>query len=130
MSGRSILIALGLVFVIVLVFGRGIASFWLDLLWHRGLDRTDVFWGQLGAKLTLFALSFVIFVLLAALNLWVADRTAPATFPSNVHPVVQRFHELFGRRLRIVRYGVAAVLAVLASLPATQQWQDWLLFRN
>ena len=37
---------------------------------------------------------------------------------------------LFGRRLRLLRYGVALVLALLLALPAVARWQDWLLFRN
>ena len=129
-SGRAVLIVLGLLFFLVTVFGRGVAGFVLDLWWHQGLGRTDVFWGQLSAKVLLFAVALAAFLLLAGVNLWVADRTAPKVFPANVHPVVQRFHELFGRRLRLVRYATAAVLGVLIALPATQQWQDWLLFRN
>ena len=129
-SGRAVLIVLGLLFFLVTVFGRGVAGFVLDLWWHRGLERTDVFWGQLWAKLLLFGVALLAFVLLAGVNLWVADRVAPKVFPANVHPVVQRFHELFGRRLRLVRYATAAILGVLVALPATQQWQDWLLFRN
>ena len=89
-----------------------------------------MFWGQLGAKATLFGLFFLVFLVLAGLNLFVADRTAPTTFPANVHPYVERFHEVFGQRLRLVRYGTAFVLAFMLALPATAQWQDWLLFRN
>ena len=51
-------------------------------------------------------------------------------FPANVHPYVERFHELFGHRLRFIRYGTAAVLAFILALPATSQWQEWMLFRN
>jgi len=128
--GRVALIVVGAVAFFILIFGRGIASFWIDLLWHRALGRSDIFWGQLTAKLTMFAACFVVFLLLGWINLWVADRTAPVRLESNVPPVVQRFHEVFGRRMRLVRYGVAALLGILVSLPATQQWQDLLLFRN
>ena len=30
----------------------------------------------------------------------------------------------------LVRYGVATLLGILVSLPATRQWEDLLLFRN
>ena len=129
-SGRFVLIAIGLLFLLVVVFGRAIASFYADALWHDALGRSDVFWGQIGAKVTLFFLFFLVFVLLAGINLFVADRTAPKTFPANVHPYVERFHEMFGHRLRLLRYGTAVVLAFMLALPATAQWQDWLLFRN
>ncbi len=129
-SGRAILIAIGLLFFGTIVFGRAIASFYVDALWHDALGRSDVFWGQIVAKLTLFAIFFVAFSLIAGLNLFLADRSAPTSFPANVHPVVERFHEVFGHRLRLVRYGTAFVLAILLALPSVSRWQDWLLFRN
>ena len=129
-NGRVALIIVGALAFFILIFGRGIASFWIDLLWHRALGRSDIFWGQLTAKLTMFAGCLLVFLLLGWINLWVADRTAPVRLESNVPPVVQRFHEVFGRRMRLVRYGVAALLGILVSLPAAQQWQDLLLFRN
>jgi uncharacterized membrane protein (UPF0182 family) len=129
-NGRVILIVLGLLFFLVVVFGRAIASFYVDALWHQSIGRSDVFWGQLGAKATLFLLFFLVFLVLAGLNLYVADRTAPTEFPANVHPYVERFHEVFGHRLRLVRYGTALVLSIMLALPAMAKWQDWLLFRN
>ena len=129
-SGRAVLIALGLLFLGVIVFGRAIASFYVDALWHESLDRSDVFWGQLWAKASLFLIFFLVFAVLAVINLVIADRTAPTSFPANVHPYVERFHEVFGQRLRLVRYGTAMVLAFMLALPAVSRWQDWLLFRN
>jgi uncharacterized membrane protein (UPF0182 family) len=125
-----VLIALGLLLFALIVFGRAIASFYVDALWHDALGRSDVFWGQLWAKVSLFLLFFVIFAVLATTNLLIADRTAPTSFPANVHPYVERFHEVFGQRLRLVRYGTALVLAFMLALPAVSKWQDWLLFRN
>jgi uncharacterized membrane protein (UPF0182 family) len=129
-TGRGILIALGGLFLFVLIFGRAIARFYVDYLWHDALDRGDVFWGVIGAKFTLFAMFFLFFAVLACVNLFIADRTAPTSFPANVHPYVERFHEVFGKRLRLVRYASALVFAVLVALPAVAQWQLWLLFRN
>ena len=129
-TGRGILIALGGLFMFVLVFGRAIARFYVDYLWHDALDRGDVFWGVIGAKFTLFAMFFGFFAVLACVNLFVADRTAPTSFPANVHPYVERFHEVFGKRLRLARYASALILGVLIALPAVAQWQQWLLFQN
>lgn len=129
-SGRAVLITLGLLVFVVVVFGRAIANFYIDALWHDGVGRSDVFWGQIWAKVTLFVVFFVVFALIAGLNLYIADRTAPTSFPANVHPFVERFHEIFGHRLRLVRYGTALVLALFLALPAISQWRDWLLFRN
>ncbi|HSL74989.1 MAG TPA: UPF0182 family protein [Ilumatobacteraceae bacterium] len=129
-TGRGLLIVLGAFFLFVLVFGRAIARFYVDYLWHEALGREDVFWGVLVAKLTLFGAFFAVFAVIAGLNLWIADRAAPDAFPANVHPYVERFHEVFGQRLRLVRYVFALVFALLLALPAVALWQDWLLFRN
>ena len=53
----------------------------------------------------MFGVCLLVFLLLGWVNLWVADRTAPVRLENNVPPVVQRFHEVFGRRMRLVRYG-------------------------
>ncbi len=129
-TGRGVLIVLGGLLLFVLIFGRAIARFYIDYLWHDALGRNDVFWGAIAAKATLFFGFFAIFVVLAGVNLLVADRSAPETFPANVHPYVERFHEIFGRRLRLVRYLVATLFAVMLATPAIARWQDWLLFRN
>ncbi|WP_420451431.1 UPF0182 family protein [Ilumatobacter sp.] len=130
LSGRGVLIAIGALVLFVLVFGRAIARFYVDFLWHDALGRNDVFWGAIGAKATLFVGFLVLFALLAGINLLIADRTAPESFPANVHPYVERFHEIFGRRLRLVRYAAAGFFALMLSAPAIAQWQEWLLFRN
>ncbi len=129
-GGRGLLIVVGGLFLFVLIFDRAIARFYVDFLWHRSLGRSDVFWGVIGAKLTLFVAFFLIFTIIAAANLFIADRAAPSSFPANMHPYVERFHELFGRRLKLVRYAVALMFALLLALPAVARWQDWLLFRN
>ena len=129
-SGRAVIITVGVLLFVLVVFGRAIASFYVDGLWHNALGRGDVFWGQIGAKVTLFLLFFVVFMVIAGINLLIADRTAPTSFPANVHPYVERFHEVFGQRLRLVRYGSALVLAFMLALPAVSKWQEWLLFRN
>ena len=129
-TGRGLIIVLGGLFLFVLVFGRAIARFYVDYLWHESLGREDVFWGVLQAKVTLFVVFFLVFSVIAGVNLWIADRVAPESFPANVHPYVERFHDVFGHRLRLVRYGIALVFAMLLALPAVALWQDWLLFRN
>ena len=100
-SGRAILIAVGVLFLLVVVFGRAVARFYIDFLWHDGLGRDDVFWGVIRAKGTLFVAFFLTFATLVGVNLFIADKLAPSRFPANVHPYVERFHELFGHRLRV-----------------------------
>ncbi len=125
-----IIIGLALALVVFVLSARFLASFYVDYLWHESVGRTDVFWGILRSKLALFAIFGGTFMALAAVNLVIADRLAPSSFAANTHPLVERFHEFFGHRLRLVRFATAAVLGVLFALPTMARWQDWKLFRN
>jgi uncharacterized membrane protein (UPF0182 family) len=128
--GRVLLIIGAVVLIVLIVASRAFAGFYIDYLWHDNLGRTDVFWGILGAKLFLFGGFAVLFAVLAALNMLIADRLAPTGFSGDTHPFVLRFHELFGHRMRIVRIVAAAIMALIVAIPASGHWQQWLLFRN
>lgn len=128
--GRVVLITVAVVLVVLLLSARFLSGFYIDYLWHTSVGRGDVFWGQLLAKLTLFGMFGAAFIVVAVLNLVIADRLAPLTFSANMHPVVERFHDLFGRRLRLLRILVAVFFGLLFALPATGQWTSWLLFRH
>jgi uncharacterized protein len=127
---RVVFITLAIVVVGLVLASRVFSGIYVDYLWHQSVDRTDVWWGALRSKLLLFALFAGVFIVLAVLNLLVADRLAPQTFAANTHPMVERFHLFFGRRLKLVRIGVAVLLGLLASAPAIGRWQDWMMFRN
>lgn len=128
--GRIVLISIAVVVFVLLLSARFLSRFYIDYLWHKSVGRGDVFWGVLGSQVTLFALFGLVFIAVAVVNLIIADRLAPLAFSANMHPVVERFHEVFGRKLRLVRIGVAIVFGVLFALPATAQWRHWMLFRN
>lgn len=128
--GRVALIAVAVIVVVLVLSARFFSGFYVDFLWHDSVDRKDVFWGVLGSQALLFVMFAAIFIAVAVINLIIADRLAPAAFSANMHPVVERFHDVFGRRLRLVRIAVAVVFGILFALPATAQWQLWELFRN
>ena len=128
--GRALLIIAAVAVVGLLLSARFLSGFFVDYLWHQSVGRTDVFWGVLGAKVTMFALFAGTFIALALLNLIIADRLAPTAFSANTHPLVERFHEFFGHRMRMFRFAVAVVFGLLFAAPAISRWQDWLMFRN
>ncbi len=128
--GRIVIIGIAAVAILVLIFGRAISSFYIDYLWHDSLNRTDVFWGQLRAKLVLFGGFALVFIVLAVLNLLIADRLAPVGFGREIHPAVVRFHEVFGHRMRLLRLLAGALLGLIVAVPAASHWQQFLLFRN
>ena len=124
------LIIAAVLLVGLLLSARFISSFYVEYLWHQSVGRTDVFWGVISAKATMFALFAGTFIALALLNLIIADRLAPTSFSANTHPVVERFHEFFGHRMRLFRFAVAIIFGLLFAAPAIARWQDWLMFRN
>jgi uncharacterized protein len=129
-KGRIALIAVAVIIVGILLFGRFFAGFYTDYLWFDSVGRDGVFSTMLRSKLLLFVLFGGTFVALAVLNLVIADRLAPSAFSANTHPVVERFHEFFGHRLRALRIAVATISGLLFAAPAVGHWQDWLMFRN
>ena len=129
-KGRIALIAVAVVVVGILLFGRFFAGFYTDYLWFDSVGRAGVFSTMLRSKLLMFVLFGGTFIALAVLNLVIADRLAPSAFSANTHPVVERFHEFFGHRLRTFRIAVATVAGLLFAAPAVGHWQDWLMFRN
>jgi uncharacterized membrane protein (UPF0182 family) len=128
--GRAFIIIAAVVLVGLVLSARFLAGFYVDLLWYQSVGRTDVFWGVVGAKATMFAVFGITFIVLAVLNLVIADRLAPSSFTANTHPVVERFHEFFGNRLRLLRFGIAIGFGLLFAAPAVGRWQDWVMFRN
>jgi uncharacterized protein len=129
-SGRVALIGAVAFVVVVIIFGRALARFYIEALWFDGLGQSGVYWGVIRARLTLFAMFFAAFAAIAGGNVAIADKLAPSRYPTNPHPFVDRLHEIFGRRLRLYRYLVAGVFALLMALPASTQWQAWMLYRN
>ena len=125
-----ILITVAVVLVGLIISVRFFSGFYVDYLWHLSVNRGDVFWGVLRAKAVMFALFVGAFVALAIVNLLVADRLSPVSFSANTHPTVERFHEFFGRRMRLFRIVVAVFIGLLFAAPAIGHWQEWLMFRN
>jgi len=125
-----LLIAVAVVLVVGIIAARFVAGFFVDYLWFDSVGRSDVFWGVFNAKLTLFGMFAGTFIVLAVLNLLIADRLAPTSFAANVHPLVERFHTFFGKRLRLFRLVLAVFVGILAALPTIGRWQDWLMFNN
>ncbi|NBR93241.1 MAG: hypothetical protein EBT46_07200, partial [Actinobacteria bacterium] len=70
-----------IVIVLLFVSARSVAAFYIDVLWHQSLGRTDVFWGILFSRLGLATAFTLIFAAVLALNMWVADRLRPEALP-------------------------------------------------
>jgi uncharacterized membrane protein (UPF0182 family) len=71
------------------------------------------------------------FAVVCLFSLTLAERLAPKDLPTGPErEVVERYRQIIGRRSRLLRIAVSIVFGLLVGLPATSQWQSWLLFRN
>ena len=128
---RIVLSAVLIGLVAIVASGRSIASFYIDVLWHQSLGRTDVFWGVLLTRLGLATVFTLAFALVLALNMWVADRIRPDVVPTTPQErALAGYRQLTAGRAWAFRIIVALLLGFLIGSPAAAQWQDWLLFRN
>ncbi|MEZ5259096.1 MAG: UPF0182 family protein, partial [Ilumatobacteraceae bacterium] len=129
--GRVALIALfGLLFVLF-VSARSLAGFYVETLWFNSVGRSDVFWGILRTKVLLAAVFTFGFIGLALLSLTVADRMAPLDRAAGPEEeVLRRYREVVGQRQGLLRIIVATIFGLMAGLPASAHWQEWMLFRN
>jgi uncharacterized membrane protein (UPF0182 family) len=117
--------------VLLFLSARGIAGFYTDELWFDALGQTDVFWGVLGAKIALAAIFTVLFASLLVLNLWIADRLAPRTrAPGPEEQFIERYQQIVGRRAWLFRIAIGLLFGLVAGVPVSGQWKDWLLFTH
>ena len=84
--GRAIWSAILAIFVVGGISVRGLADFYVDVLWHNVVGRSDVFWGVLTTKVILGAIFVVVFTSATLINLWLADRLAPSNVPVSLEP--------------------------------------------
>ncbi len=128
---RIVLSAVLIAVVALFVSARSVVAFYIDVLWHQSVGRTDVFWGILLTRLGLASAFTLIFALLLLLNMWVADRLRPEFVPTTPQErALAGYRQLTTGRAWSFRLIVAALLGFLVGSPAAGQWQDWTLFRN
>jgi uncharacterized membrane protein (UPF0182 family) len=120
-----------LVLVVVVFSLRGIAAFYTDYLWFDSLGRSQVWRGILGTRTLLVVFSVAVLSGLMWINLAIADRLAPRfRAPGPEEELIERYREIVGPRTRLVRLAVALFWGLVAGLPASSQWNQWVLFRN
>jgi len=125
-----VLAGLVVLVLFVVVVGRSLARFYLDQLWFDSVGQSGTFWAVVQAKATMFVAGLVLFLVVAGINLFVADRVAPRRYPVGLHPVVERVQLAAGRRLGTYRSIVVVLCGIALALPATGHWQQWLLYRH
>ena len=131
-SRGRILVSVLVGVVLLLVFSaRGLSSFYVNVLWFNGVGFSDVYWGILRSKVELaviFSLGCFAFLWL---NLLIADKVAPLTLPNTPEDqTVMRIREATAKSRGKLRIALALLIGLMLGLPASAQWQDWLMFRH
>ena len=117
--------------VALFIFGKSIASFYVDVLWFDALDRTSIYWSILGTKALLGAIFVTAFALILIFNMWLADRMAPDFIPpSQEERALAAYRQIVGKRQWLLRIVAGVILGLMVGLPAMSQWQEWKLFVN
>ena len=130
-KARIVLVILVVLLLVLFLSARGIAGFYTDYLWFDSLGQRSVFTRVLRAKIGLGVVFTLGFALLSTLNLTLADRVNPPPMPEGVdEAIVERYREIVGRRVWLVRIGISLLLGFIAGAPASSQWKEWLLFNN
>ena len=125
-----IIVAIGVV-VTLLLSASGLAAAYTDWLWFNSLELSSVWTTIIGTQIVLGAVFTLIFFLILWVNLVVADRLAPAFRPASPEEdLIERYHQVVGRRAGQLRVAVAGLFAFIAGANTASRWEEWLLFAN
>jgi len=124
------MVAIGLV-VAAFVLLTFLSNVYVDLLWYREVQLSQVFWTRIWAQAGLASAFFVTFFAMLLVNLYVTRRLAPKVVAlTPEQEIVERFRENIEPYLRWAIPLGAAVLAIFVGLAASGHWQEFLLWRS
>ncbi len=124
------LVAIGLI-VAAFVLLTFLSNFYVDLLWYREVQLSQVFWTRIWAQAGLASAFFVTFFAMLLGNLYVTRRLAPKVVAlTPEQEIVERFRENIEPYLRWAIPLGAAVLSIFVGLAASGHWQEFLLWRS
>ncbi len=128
--GRYVLILLVGAIVLLSVLGW-LVSLRTDYLWYDSVDFTTVFATMMWTRLGLFGVFALAMAAWTGLNLFLAYRFRPDTWPATSEQEgLERYRELISPKAGWWIGGVAAVVGVFAGMSAQGRWETWLLFRE
>ncbi len=120
----GILVALGAIFI-------SLSGFYIDWLWFKSVQFTDVWTKILSTKVELFLLTGLLSSILISLNIYLAYKRRPFYVPTAIElNGVERIRAQIEPILRWVFLALFLVLTYFAGSSGTLYWKEWLLFKN
>lgn len=131
-SRGRILVSVVVGLVLLLIFSaRSLSTFYVNVLWFDSVGFTDTYWGILRSKVELAVIFTVGCFAFLWLNLLIADKVAPLSLPNTPEDqTVMRIREATAKSRGKLRIALALLIGAMLGLPASTQWQEWLMFRN
>jgi len=101
------------------------------VLWFNSVGHSDVYWGMFRSKIELAAIFTAVAVAFLWINVMLADRLAPLTLPNTPEDMtVMRIREATAKSRGKLRVAISVLVGLMLGLPASGQWQEWIMFRN
>ena len=131
-SRGRVLVSVIVGLVLLLAFSaRGLSTFYVNVLWFNSVGFSDVYWGILRSKIELGVIFTVGCFAFLWLNLLIADKVAPLSLPNTPEDqTVMRIREATAKSRGKLRIALAVLIGLMLGLPASSQWQEWLMFRH
>ena len=118
--------------IVLFVASGALARFYTDVLWFQEVGFSSVLWKSLSTQFELGLGAGVLAALVVWVNLWLAQRVAPAyraEVAGRPDPL-DRYREAFGPFVSWIRVGVALFAGLSVGLSAVTGWQTLLLWAN
>ncbi|BBU23833.1 UPF0182 family protein [Mycobacterium xenopi] len=122
------LIAIALVVIALLLIGPRLIDGYVDWLWFGELGYRSVFTTVLITRLLVFLVAGLLVGGIVFAGLALAYRTRPVFVPSDGNDPVARYRAVVLSRLRVVGFGIPAVIGLLAGVIAQTYWVRIQLF--
>ncbi|MFC3490893.1 UPF0182 family membrane protein [Glycomyces rhizosphaerae] len=128
--GRYVLILLVGAIVLLSVLGW-LVGLRTDYLWYKSVGYTSVFSTMMWTRLGLFGVFTLAMAAWCGLNLYLAFRFRPDTWPATTEQEgLERYRELISPKAGWWIAGVAVIVGIFAGMSAQSRWETWLLFRQ
>ena len=123
---RTLSIAIGVIFALFVLLGL-FASFITDMWWFDSLGYIEVFWKTYSAQYALWFIGFVVFLIIANINISIALKSQSNL---TVDPRLQQFVDGFGKAIKWLAYGGSIFLAFIMAGMLSANWMEMLAFMN